>query len=478
LNNYDWPGGNRRWWNSSEYDNGRIRWIFYDLDAAFTGRGGVSHNKLQQATVPSDGWPNPPAATKLLSSLLENQQFQNEFITRAAYLMNYYFHADTIIPEIERMKAEYAPEMPNHLKRWSYGSFASWENNIESALVNFARDRRYYVNQHYISKFGLSGISELTVQVNSPEMGQVYINDMPVPYLNNTGVYFNDVPIRLSAIPKPGFQFSHWETQIVSRFDTLAVSLSSDTLIHAVFEAGQLSERNIWINEVMSKNATSVLDNCNEREDWIEIYNNNNVPFNLGGLYLTDDLELPFKMRIPDLYPDSVTIQAFGFGLFFADNEYGQGVRHCNFKLNSDGETICLIKKVSGIPVILDSMTYNSLPVDVSWGRFPDGMPVWREFENPSPGKSNIVLSSDLIEDQQTELHLFPNPSTSFVNVKLKSHGYQLHRLRIYSLSGTILKVAEFHGSKLTIDISNLPPGLYIVGIEEEPMLKLKLIVQ
>jgi len=478
LNNYDWPGGNRRWWNSSEYDKGRIRWIFYDLDASFSGRGGVSFDKLQQATVPSSGWPNPPSSTKLLSSLLKNKQFQNEFITRAAYLMNYYLHADTIIPAINRMKAEYAPEMHDHLERWSYGSYAAWESNIESALINFARDLRKYVNQHYISKFGLSGTSELTVQVNNPVMGQVYINDMPIPYLNNIGVYFNDVPIRLTAVPKPGYQFSHWETRNATSFDTLTVSLSSDTLLLAVFEAGQYLEKGLRINEVMSKNTTCICDSYNEHEDWIEIYNHNEVPYNLGGLYITDDLELPFKWLIPDLYPDSVTLQPYGFGLFFADNESSQGVLHCNFKLNSDGETICLLKKVSGIPVILDSVTYNPLSEDTSWGRFPDGMPVWKEMNAPTPGKSNIVLSSNLIEANQTDIHLFPNPSTSYVNVILRSGEYQSHRLRIYGLSGTILKTVEFYGTKLTIDISDLSPGVYILGIEEEPMLRSILIVQ
>jgi len=478
LNNYDWPGGNRRWWNSPEYDEGRIRWIFYDLDAAFNGRGGVSHDKLYQATVPSGGWPNPPSTTKLLSSLLENQHFQNEFITRAAYLMNYYFHADTIIPEIERMKAEYAPEVAAHLARWNGGSYSNWENNIQSALINFARDRRQYVNQHYISKFGLSGTSELRVQVNAPEMGQVYINDMPVPYVNNAGVYFNDVPIRLAAIPKPGYQFSHWESHGASTFDTLNVSLFSDTLVYAVFEAGEESEANIRINELMSKNASSVLDDHNEKEDWIELYNHNDVPYNLGGLYLTDDPELPFKWLISDLYPDSVTLGPYGFGLFFADNESFQGVRHCNFKLNSDGETISLIKKVAGIPVILDSVTYHGLSEDISWGRIPDGMPAWKEFDKASPGKSNVALSSNQIEAYSTKLHLFPVPATSFVNVHLESDEHVAHRLHIYSLSGAVLKTVEFTGANKTIHIADLSPGIYIVGIEEEPVLRTKLIVQ
>ena len=298
--------------------------------------------------------------------------------------------------------------MHDHLDRWSYGSYAEWENRIESALIVFARDRRQYVNQHYISKFGLNGTSVLTAQVNSPEMGQVYINDMPVPELNNQGVYFNDVPIRLTAVPKPGFQFSHWESPGFSSVDTLTLRLSSDTLVHAVFEAGLQSEKNIRINELMPKNSTSVRDNHNEQEDWIEIFNNNNEPFNLGGMYLTDDCEIPFKWLISDMCYDSVALQPYGFGLFFADNETEQGILHCNFKLNSDGETISLHKNIHGIPVIIDSVTYSTLTSeDNSWGRIPDGEHYWREFARPTPGKSNTVLSSDPAEALQADIHHF-----------------------------------------------------------------------
>jgi hypothetical protein len=88
---------------------------------------------------------------------------------------------------------------------------------------------------------------------------------------------------------------------------------------------------------------------------------------------------------------------------------------------------------------------------------------VWREFDSPSPGKSNSVFTINPNEAQLTDIHLFPYPS---------------HRLTIYSISGAILKTVEFYGLKLTIKISNLPPGIYIVEIEEETMQKLKLIVQ
>lgn len=478
LNNYDWPNGNRRWWYVPEYDKGRMDWLFYDVDASFNGRGGVGHNMLYQATVPSDGWPNPPQSTKLLNGLLEIPYIRNEFITRAAYLMNYKLHADTIIPVINRIKAEYALEMPGHFARWNSLSDSIWESRIESALIAFARDRRDYVNQHYISKFGLSGTSKLTIDVIPRRMGQVYIADMPVPYLNNTGVYFNDVPIRLIAIPEPGYQFSHWELPYESDSDTISITLSADTSIVAVFEPGNLDERLIKINEVMSKNRTSIRDNKNELEDWIEIYNGGENAFDLSGLFLSDKHEDLFKWRIPDLYSDSVRISPQGFILFYADKETSQGVLHCNFKLNSSGESIFLTKKISGFPVILDSMTYQALTEDVSWGRVPDGSDTLLMMDIPSPLGTNQLPSSILKQEFEGSLIIYPNPAGDFVHIHLDSEQNQSNRFVIYNMSGIIIKTLEYFGSEQSIDISDLQPGVYIVGLEGDPIHWAKLLIQ
>ena len=50
--------------------------------------------------------------------------------------------------------------------------------------------------------------------------------------------------------------------------------------------------------------------------DWIEVYNPGPDLLDLGGLYLTDDLNDPTQFRIPD----NTFISAGGFILFWADN--------------------------------------------------------------------------------------------------------------------------------------------------------------
>jgi len=478
LNNYDWPAGNRRWWNTYEYDRGSMRWLLFDLDATFNARGGVSYNMLHQATVPTSSWPNPPNRTKLISSLLQNPIFRSEFITRAAYLMNYHLHADTIIPKIYRMKAKYAPEMPEHIERWNYRTMSFWESAIESALVSFSRGRRTHVTEHYTSKFGLSGSSNLTLLVNDPEMGQVYLNDMPVPQASPTGEYFRDVPIRITAVPKPGFAFSHWNVPFDSYPDTLSLMLSSDTLLKAFFVPSEGSLDLVKINELMAKNTTSILDNYHEHEDWIEIFNGEDFAVDLAGFYLSDDRELPFKWKISERSPEVSTIQSQGFLVLFADNETRQGLRHCGFKLNSSGETLSLVRNLAGIPVIIDSLSYGALSENQSWGRAMDGCPYCIIFKEATPGASNELTISVEESPRLTDIRVYPNPSNERIKIELGSVPTLPYRLNIFNMAGYKVKSIQANGSSISLEVSDLAPGIYLIRVEASFVGSYKLVIQ
>lgn len=334
------------------------------------------------------------------------------------------------------------------------------------------------MNQHYILKFGLSGTSKLSVVVNDRQMGQVYINDMPIPHVNNTGEYFNDVPVRITAVPNQGFKFSHWASPFELCHDTLTMTLSSDSTILANFVPDLESIDRLKINEVMSKNVSSIRDNYNEHEDWIEIYNGEDIAVDLAGYYLSDDPELPFKWQIRDRFPDISTLQPNGFGVFFADNETHQGPMHCNFKLNSSGETITLIKNKAGIPVIIDSISYKPLQEDYSWGRAFDGGCQYMVFSTPTPGESNSGEASEIMEYQQADLHIFPNPSSNYIIVHLISELDQICQLTFINMSGIAVKTVQLKGSKESIDISDLHPGIYLIRDMDYPGLYFKLVVQ
>ena len=60
-----------------------------------------------------------------------------------------------------------------------------------------------------------------------------------------------------------------------------------------------LSQAKVVINEVMASNVASFADPQGDFDDWIELYNAGDGPVNVGGMYLSDDPEVPTMWQIP-----------------------------------------------------------------------------------------------------------------------------------------------------------------------------------
>ena len=48
--------------------------------------------------------------------------------------------------------------------------------------------------------------------------------------------------------------------------------------------------QSVIINELMAINKKSIADGFGEHEDWLELYNPGNQPFNIRGIFYMDDL--------------------------------------------------------------------------------------------------------------------------------------------------------------------------------------------
>lgn len=157
----------------------------------------------------------------------------------------------------------------------------------------------------------------------------------------------------------------------------------------------------LFINEVMALNNSTITDEINELEDWIEIYNSSQDPIDIGGYYISDDFEDPYKHRIPTTNPNLTTISPGGYIILWADSEPEQGELHLNFKLGLNGEDVVLSKLVNIEQQIVDFIQYPQLNEDISYGRYPDGGDLLITFNLPSPGYSNgnegVVNPDDLV---------------------------------------------------------------------------------
>ena len=140
----------------------------------------------------------------------------------------------------------------------------------------------------------------------------------------------------------------------------------------------------VCINEFMAKQTTlEDPDEPGENPDWIEIYNPGPGPVDLGGLYLTDNLNEPTQFRVTD----TITIPAGGFTIFFADDDPEQGPFHTNFKLDKEGEEIGLFGAEGTVQI--DAVVFITQTTDVAFGRLPDGTAEWLFLTCPTPGSPN-----------------------------------------------------------------------------------------
>lgn len=151
----------------------------------------------------------------------------------------------------------------------------------------------------------------------------------------------------------------------------------------------KIFSQSIFINEFMALNNSTIKDNFDRYEDWLEIYNAGNLPVDLTGFGLTDDPSQPYKW----VFTGDIEIPAKGYFLIWASNRdtiIGEFI-HTNFALSGSGEFIGISSPTT---LFIDSISYGQQTADRSYGRKPDGSLTWVVFISPTPGQSNDSLST------------------------------------------------------------------------------------
>jgi len=144
----------------------------------------------------------------------------------------------------------------------------------------------------------------------------------------------------------------------------------------------------LYINEIMAANTKTIQD-PNEPgayEDWIEIYNAEDVAVDLSGMVLTDNPDEPEEGWV---IPQGIQIASKGYILFWADSDPNDGPTHTNFKLGKDGESVGLFDTEEHSTLQIDKVTFGPQSSDVSYGRRGDGGTQWRFMTSPTPGRRN-----------------------------------------------------------------------------------------
>jgi len=235
LNNYDWPENNYEAWKNIE-ENGKWRWIFFDLDQGF---GDFEQNMLEHATNSEDkGWPNPPESTLLFRKLLENNEFKYKFIERFARHLKTTFRYETVKYKFEMIKNMYSEEVPRQIERWNYpDSFKRWEDDIEISLLNFLEKRSCYMQEQMEEFFELDDFDfSCLLDYNHQDTSLIFQDKFEFEYYNNIikieNYYENSQNINVKIFSITGEEISSNQYEIGHGIEKIELD---ENLIHGMY---------------------------------------------------------------------------------------------------------------------------------------------------------------------------------------------------------------------------------------------------
>ena len=162
-----------------------------------------------------------------------------------------------------------------------------------------------------------------------------------------------------------------------------------------------------YINEVMSRNTSSIQDNEGNYSDWIELHNPTNNVWNTADYFLTDNYEYLNKWPLPGF-----SLLPGNFRLFWANELEDLNRNNCNFSLAASGETLWLVKKEDDAYVVTQQINIPALGANESFGPITDGGDNWIVFD---PGANTPNASNESSGEMALfshELTIYPNPAS------------------------------------------------------------------
>lgn len=409
--NVDWPGNNNKNWKTRG-PGGQWRWLMYDLDytMGFDATSSFSHNTLAHALAPNvSGWPNPKWTTLIMRRLALNESFRQTFANRICDLANSVFIPEKAIAKLDAMRSSYAPEMPEHIARWKgtgdvIASMTSWDRNI-GTVRTFLQRRPVEILKHVRNTWKLGALAPVTLSRSSAEAGSIIINSIMTDANPWTGQYYIGVPLRLSAIAKPGYRFSHWSGPSAGELTSPSISLS---LTEAAQWTAHFTREPAVQNAIVFTEINYRSDPAKDAGDWIEIHNAYEHPMDLTG-WIFQDGQMGHRFRLPE----GSTLAAKGYLVLCEDQArfaklfpHVPSIGNFLFGLNNKGETLQLRDPWGGLA---DSVSYADA---APWPALADGTgPTlslsetradnaeaknWRASAEPqgSPGRANESASA------------------------------------------------------------------------------------
>ena len=255
--------------------------------------------------------------------------------------------------------------------------------------------------------------------------------------------------------------------EIIAMYEKISDD-ESDMNKHVPVRINEVSASNsIYINEYWKKN------------DWVELYNTTDKSVDIAGMYLSDNIDKPFKYQIPEQGVNTV-IEPHGYKVIWCDKLQDETQIHASFKLANE---TALVTLNSSDNTWADTLQYLAHNGDQTYGRYPDGSDSIYQMNLPTIGLSNTIKSFDVvyiqpkIDNSATEISEIPMTnneemiSIGYVNnyILIKNKNQQSVTLRLSTISGMKVGSAVLDmESGCAAYETHLKPGVYVVNVADQ----------
>mgnify|MGYP001596077242 CR=1 FL=1 len=462
-----WDGPNYNKNNFYLYFNIKTKqfeFISYDLDNTY----GIDFLNQNWASRNIYSWSKSGSKRPLYQKIMENSTFRGRYNKILTQALIEYFNETNLEPQIDNIRSLInTAALADSFRTLDYGYT---EMDFKNSFSYYSKDHVEYGLKDYVAKRATSANNQINGSVSSKVIP--YWHSLDVDYQNDSLTFFLKTDSIGTYIVHYNwdFQSSVWqdtmvlqdaETKIYKAALPWRIGMNQVTFWYSynskviypscdafVFEKSILNN-NLHINEFMAKNNATIADENGDFDDWVELYYSGNIPTTLSDYYLTDDIDNPFKFKLPN-----TTILPKSYPLIWADKEIEQGKWHSNFKLSAAGEEIALFNKNG---VFLDHIVFGEQKEDVSLGRKIDGIGEWVDFEAPTPRLSNNANASTTF-DQIKQASFYPNPANSFL------YWEHIDALSI-NLYNTSLKLVKQVFNTRVVEVGELSNGVYFAEV-------------
>jgi hypothetical protein len=176
---------------------------------------------------------------------------------------------------------------------------------------------------------------------------------------------------------------------------------------------------------------------------------------------MTDNPDNPTKWAFPD-----TSLAPGEYLVIWADEDLDQGALHADFKLSAGGEYVGIYDQISTGNARIDGIEYGAQQTDKTFGRFPNGTGPFQILKS-TPGYLNELILSVHEDDLKSLYTVYPNPAKDLIFIKSHQTIPSHHSVVLLNIFGQVI-LTERMDHLVQFNVSDLPKGIYLVGITGE----------